>query len=85
MYVSDVGVDVVWMVVIANPWKLISRLKRISVGSGSVSKRLVRFFMRLTCARLCRSFQVEGFEKGSKNILICATNRKDDLDSALIR
>lgn len=30
-------------------------------------------------------WQVEGFEKGSKNILICATNRKDDLDSALIR
>ncbi|CAM9974514.1 unnamed protein product, partial [Ectocarpus fasciculatus] len=28
--------------------------------------------------------KVEGFEKGSKNILICATNRKDDLDSALI-
>ncbi|CBN79434.1 conserved unknown protein [Ectocarpus siliculosus] len=28
--------------------------------------------------------KVEGFEKGSKNILICATNRKDDLDAALI-
>eukprot|EP00903_Cladosiphon_okamuranus_P011315 g10667.t2 len=28
--------------------------------------------------------KVEGFKKGSKNILICATNRKDDLDEALI-
>ncbi|CAM9515003.1 unnamed protein product [Ascophyllum nodosum] len=28
--------------------------------------------------------KVEGFEKASKNTLICATNRKDDLDSALL-
>lgn len=42
------------------------------------------FFVVLFAFFLCPE-QVEGFEKGSKNTLICATNRKSDLDTALVR